>query len=228
MQKIFFSALLLLFSVTASASGFAKFKGIDGGKPYTLSLEYLDQKTSRIDINHSSDINNSFLFKNRQVQVVTRYQGNTLVMDLDSMSQIAEKLGVMNVLGIDSDTLLIHVISMEKTGKKETVAGIEGDVYRLMWSRNKKIQQDELVASNNKKAWEYTAVWIDAMNVINQSSPSISIKGDELMAHISNKKLGILRLGNRFQLVSVQSKPVNPSRFVAPGTSIVIPGLGRL
>ena len=41
-----------------------------------------------------------------------------LVMDLDSMSQMAQSLGVLSVLGIDSESLQIHVISMEPTGKK--------------------------------------------------------------------------------------------------------------
>jgi len=227
MQKIVFFSLLL-FSLATQASGVAKFTGIDGGKPYSLSLEYLDRATSRIDIEDSSDINNYFLFKNKQVQVVTTYLGNTLVMDMESMGQLAEKFGVMDVLGIDSNTLLVNVIDMTPTGKKETVAGIVGDVYTVTWSRNNVKQTDELVASGDRRAWEYTAAWIDAMNVISQATPSITIKGDELMSRINNKKLGILRFGKRIQLVSVQDRPVSPSRFESPGTSITIPGLGNL
>jgi len=228
MLKHVFFCLLFLIPSSTYASGIAKFKGIDNGKPYTLSLEYLNRNTSRIDIDDNSDVDSYLLFNNNQGQVVTAYQGNTLVMDLDSMSQMAQSLGVMSVLGIDSESLQIHVISMEPTGKKEKVAGIEGEVYKLTWSRNKIKQQDELVVSSDRRAWEYTEAWVDAIDAISKSSPSINIQGDELLTRVSRDKIGVLRLGNRFRLASVQSKPVSPARFVAPGTSITIPGLGDL
>lgn len=228
MLKPVFFCLLFLIPSSTYASGIAKFKGIDNGEPYTLSLEYLSRNTSRIDMDDNSDVDSYLLFNNKQAQVITAYQGSTLVMDLASMSQMAQSLGVMSVLGIDSETLQIHVISMEPTGKKEKVAGIEGEVYKLTWSRNKVKQQDELVVSRDERVWEYTEAWVDAMDAISQSSPSISIRGNELLARISNDKIGVLRLGNRFRLASVQNKPVSHTRFVAPNTSITIPGLGGL
>jgi hypothetical protein len=228
MLKHVFFFLLFLIPSSTYASGIAKFKGIDNGKPYTLSLEYLNRNTSRIDMDDNSDVDSYLLFNNQQGQVVTAYQGHPLVMDLDSMSQMAQSLGVMSVLGIDSESLQIHVISMEPTGKKEKVAGIEGEVYKLTWSRNKIKQQDELVVSSDRRAWEYTEAWVDAIDAISKSSPSINIQGDELLTRVSRDKIGVLRLGNRFRLASVQSMPVSPARFVAPGTSITIPGLGDL
>ncbi|MEA1889660.1 MAG: hypothetical protein U9N50_07780 [Pseudomonadota bacterium] len=228
MLKALFFSMLMLLAASASASGIAKFKGMDGGKPYILSLEYLDQKTSRIDMDSESDTTGYLLFNNRQAQVVSSYQGNTLVMDLASMNQMAQSLGVMKMLGIDSETLLVHVISMKATGKKETVAGISGEIYNIIWSRNNVKQQDELVLSRSQLAWDYTAAWIDAIDVVSKASPSIKIKGDELMSKVKKDKLGILRFGNRFQLVSARSMAINPARFVAPDTSFNIPGLTDL
>jgi len=228
MLKQSFLFLLLLIPFSAQSSGIATFKGMDNGKPYTLSLEYLNKNTSRIDMNDNSDISSYLLFKNSQAQVISAYQGNTLVMDLANVSQMAQGLGVMSVLGIDSETLLIKVISMQPTGKKERVAGIEGEVYKLTWTRNNVKQQDDLVLSKDKRAWEYTEAWVDAVDIISKSSPSIDIQGDELLHKVSKDKIGILRLGKRLHLVSVKSQPVNPARFVAPDTSFTIPGLGDL
>lgn len=225
-QLFFFLSLLVTYS--ALASGTAQFKGVDGGEAYTLSLEYLDRNTSRIDMDDKGDVESYLLFKEKQAQVVTGYQGSTVVVDLANMSTIAQNLGVMSVLGIDSDTLQIDIISMEATGKKEKVAGIEGEVYKLTWARNNVKQQDELVLSSNNQIWEYTEAWASAVDTINNSSPSININGDALLSKISNEKLGILRLGNRFRLVSVFNKPVNPSRFDTPDTSFTIQGLGGL
>ena len=228
MLKPLFFSLIMLLATSANASGIARFKGMDGGKPYTLSLEYIDQTTSRIDMDAKSETAGYLLFNNRQAQIVSSYQGNTLVMDLASMNQMAQSLGVMKMLGIDSETLLVHVINMKATGKKETVAGIVGEVYKINWSRNNVKHQDELVLSRSPLAWEYTAAWIDAIDVISKASPSIDIKGDELMAKVKKDKLGILRFGSRFQLVSAKSKVINPARFVAPDTSFNIPGLSDL
>lgn len=225
-QVFFFFVLLIPFS--AQSSGVAVFKGVDNGKPYTLSLEYLNKNTSRIDMDDNSDISSYLLFKDKLAQVVTAYQGNTLVMDLASVSQMAQGLGVMSVLGIDSENLSISVIRLEPTGKKEKVAGVEGEVYKLTWTRNNVKQQDELVLSKDSRAWEYTEAWVNAIDAISMSSPSINIQGDELLKRVSNDRVGILRLGQRFRLVSVQTRPVSPARFVAPDTSFTIPGLGDL
>lgn len=226
MLKHFIFFLPLLVTYTAAASGIAHFKGVDGGESYTMSLEYLDSNTSRIDVDKKSEIESYLLFKERQAQVITGYQGSTLVVDLASMSTMAQSLGAMSALGIDSETLQINVISMQATGKNEKVAGIEGEVYKLSWSRNNVKHQDELVLSSNKLAWEYTEAWASVVDAINDSSPSINIDGEALLSRISNEKLGILRLGNRFQLVSVLNKPVDPARFNTPDTSFTIPDLG--
>jgi hypothetical protein len=226
-QVVFFLQLLLL-THAAFASGIAKFRGVDNGNPYKLSLEYLDRTTSRIDIDDSSDVNSYLLFKNRQAQVVTSYQGSTLVMDLADVNQMAQDLGIMNVLGIGSGPLMIHVLSLQATGKKEKVAGIEGEVYKLTWIRDSIKHEDELVLSRDRQAWEYTEAWIDVIDIISRSSPSINIKGDELLTRIDKDRLGILRLGNRFRLASVHNKAVSPERFVAPNTRIEIPALGDL
>jgi hypothetical protein len=228
LKQIFFFLLMLLLTNSVHASGIARFSGLDNGSPYTLSLEYLNRATSRIDMDDSSDVESYLLFKNRQGQVVTRYQGNTLVMDLANMNRMAQSLGIMNVLGIDSETLMINVVSMKATGKKEKVSGIEGEVYKLTWIRDNIQYQDELVVTSDSKAWEYTEAWIDVVENISRSSPSININGGELLTRVSNDKLGILRIGNRFRLVSVHNKTVSPERFIAPDTSFEIPGLGDL
>lgn len=228
MMKQLFFFLMLLVSYSAVASGIAQFKSVDGGESYTLNLEYLDSKTSRIDTDASSDTSSYLIFRDGKATVVAGYQGNTLVMDLNNVSSMVENLGVMSVLGIDSETLLINVVSIEATGKKEKVAGIEGQVYRLTWTRNNVRQQDELVLSKDMQVWNYTKAWINIAETISNSSPSISIKGDELLALIGKEKLGILRVGNRFRLISMLSKSVNPARFIAPDTSLTIPNLGGL
>ncbi len=220
--------ILLLLSNSAMSSGIATFKGMDNGKPYTLSLEYLNKDVSRIDMDDDSDVDSHLLFNEKLVQVITAYQGNTLVMDLASVSQMAQGLGVMSVLGIDSENMSVRVTRLEPTGKKEKVAGIEGDVYKLSWTRNNVKQEDVLVLSKDVRVWQYTQAWVNALDAISLSSPSINIQGDQLLNRVSNDKVGILRLGNRFRLVSVQSRPVSPARFVAPDTSFTIPGLSDL
>lgn len=228
MLKHIFYFLLPFITYSAFASGIAQFNGVDGGEEYTLKLEYLDRNTSRIDANKKGDVKSYLLFKEKQAQVIAEYQGNTLVMDLANISAMAQNLGVMSVLGIDSDTLQIDIISMQATGKKEKIAGIEGEVYELTWSRNNVRQLDELVLSKNSQAWEYTEALASAVDTINSSSASINIKADLLLGRISKEKLGVLRLGNRFRLVSVLNKADDPARFNTPGTSFTIPGLGGL
>jgi len=228
MKKTYFIVLLMLSVSTADASGIAQFKGLDDGKAYRFGFEYLTQTTSRLNLDTDAEGNSYLLFKGDQVQVVTHYQGNTLVLDLESMNQMAQNFGALSLPGIDSDSLSVQVLSIKPTNSKEKIAGFNGDVYDIVWTRNGAKHQDEVVLSRSSLAWQYTSTWIHSLEMISKSSSSIEIKGDELMEKIKKEQLGLLRFGDRLTLVQASSQLINPDRFIAPDVSFTIPSLGDL
>ena len=117
---------------------------------------------------------------------------------------------------------------MKATGKKETVAGIKGEIYELEWIENGEKRHDELVLTKDKKARAYTRAWMNAIRVMQKAGPQQEIKGDHLIARLDKKKLGLLRLGDRFELKSIKSGSPDVARFEVPESTMEMPDLGSL
>lgn len=221
--------IFLTFSVqaiAASNAGTAVFQSKEGGANSTTRFEYLNESTSRMDVEGQSNADSYMLFKDGKALVVTHTQGQTIVMDMAQLTSMASSFGAAT--GQSTKGFTSSVDSMTATGKKETVAGIKGEVYRLEWVENGEKRQDELVLTKDKKARAYTRAWMNAIRVMQKAGAQQEIKGDHLVARLDKKKLGILRLGNRFELKSIKSSTPDTARFEVPQSTMEMPNLGSL
>jgi len=117
---------------------------------------------------------------------------------------------------------------MEPTGKKETVAGIKGEVYKLKWTENGQAMEDDLVVTHDANAVAYTRAWMTVVKTIQKAGAKQEVKGDHLVARLEKEDLGILRLGKRFELVSIDNKRPDKAHFVVPEATMQMPNLGAL
>lgn len=229
MIKHFLTFIFLAFTVQANAAsnaGTAVFQSKEGGANSTTRFEYLDESTSRMDVEGQKNGDAYMLFKGGKALVVTHTQGQTIVMDMAQLSSMASSFGVATDQSTKGFTSSID--SMKATGKKETVAGIQGEVYQLEWLENGEKRQDELVLSKDKKARAYTRAWMNAIRMMQKAGAQQEIKGDHLVARLDKKKLGILRLGDRFELKSIKSSSPDVARFEVPESTMEMPNLGSL
>lgn len=221
--------IFLTFSVqaiAASNAGTAVFQSKEGGANSTTRFEYLNDSTSRMDVDGQSNADSYMLFKDGKARVVTHTQGQTIVMDMAQLASMASSFGAAT--GQSTKGFTSTVDSMTATGKKEIVAGIKGEVYLLEWVENGEKRQDELVLTKDKKARAYTRAWMNAIRVMQKSGTQQEIKGDHLIARLDKKKLGILRLGERFELKSIKSGAPDTARFEVPQSTMEMPNLGSL
>ena len=229
MIKHLLAFIFLTFTVhaiAASNAGTAVFQSKEGGANSTTRFEYLDESTSRMDVEGQKDGDSYMLFKGDKALVVTHTQGQTIVMDMAQLSSMASSFGAAT--GQSTKGFTSSVDSMKATGKKQTVAGIKGEIYQLEWVENGEKRQDELVLSKDKKARAYTRAWTNAIRVMQKAGAQQEIKGDHLMARLDKKKLGILRLGDRFELKSIKSSSPDVARFEVPESTMEMPNLGNL
>ncbi len=229
MIKNFFALILLTFAVQATAAsnaGTAVFQSKEGGTNSTTRFEYLNESTSRMDVDGQKSGDSYMLFKDGKALVVTHTQGQTIVMDMAKLSSMASSFGAAT--GQSTKGFTSSVNSMKATGNKETVAGIKGEIYLLEWVENGEKRQDELVLSKDNKARAYTRAWMNAISVMQKAGAQQEIKGDHLIARLDKKKLGILRLGNRFELKSIKSGSPDVARFKVPESTMEMPDLGSL
>lgn len=229
MIKNVFAIILLIFSTQAAAGsngGAAVFQSKEAGASSTTRFEYLDESTSRMGVEGQKNADSYMLFKDGKALVVTHTQGQTIVMDMAQLANMASSLGAAT--GQSTKGFTSSVDSMNATGKKETVAGIKGEIYQLEWVENGEKRQDELVLSKDRNVRAYTRAWMNAIRVMQEAGAQQEIKGDHLVARLDKKKLGILRLGERFELKSIKSGSPDAARFEAPESTMDMPDLGSL
>ncbi len=83
--------------------------------------------------------------------LVTQVQGQTMVMDMAKLKDMAENMG-----GSELETMTgqqaSQVDALDATGDSETIAGLEGEIYRLQWTdKNGTAHDDEVVLSDDAR-----------------------------------------------------------------------------
>ena len=230
MHKTIIGTLLLLAStqiLAGSESGTATFKGTEGGSSAISQFEYLNETTARMNMqSDGKDAGSYMLFRDGKALVVANVEGQTMVMDMASMSKMASGFGTS--AGQQTQGFTSSIQSMKATGKSETVAGIKGELYKLKWTENGTIREDDLVVTRDTDVVGYTRAWMTVVRSIEGAGVKQEVKGDHLVARLEKDKLGILRLGERFELVSIDSKRPDESHFVVPAATMQMPDIGSL
>jgi hypothetical protein len=223
-------AYIVLTAVTiglAHAGEIVTLQGKDeSGKTYSMSFEYLDTDTSRLNVSQQGD-NGYLLVRDGKAYNVGRHDGEWIVLDMAQLGKMASALGQNRSLGLEHAT---QVIQMTNTGRSERVAGIKGNVYALKWrDHTGKTRHDELVLSEDRRVIAFTKAWTRATETIRRSFTDTPPAKDELMVRIGGKKnAGILRLGDEMVIASIEPTPDEPSRFELPAPITQMPDMGEL
>lgn len=113
--------------------------------------------------------------------------------------------------------LMGRITSVKATGETETVAGIEGRVYRVTLARDGKSKTYEVVLTDNPTVVELTGIAMARM---------VSVLGDQsavmesYVSALPEDYRGILRIGDRFQLTAVSSENPPDKRFQLPAEPV--------
>ncbi len=231
MIKSIFGVTLLAISfqvMAASEAGTAVFKSREAGSNSTTQFEYLNDSTARMNVDggKKQDGESYMLFKDGKALMIANTQGETMVLDMADLSNMASSLGISPEQQTQGFTSSVQ--SMEPTGQDETVAGIKGELYKLKWTENGKVMEDDLVVTHDADAVAYTRAWMTVVRTIQVAGAKREVKGDHLVARLEKEDLGILRLGKRFELVSLDSKRPDEAHFVVPEATMQMPNLGAL
>ena len=166
------------------------------------------------------------IMRDGRVYVVSESDGNTMVMDI---SQALGMFGAMATAATPSMTD-DEVLALEATGRKETHAGVTGEVYLLRYRDSDGGEREtELVLTDDKRALAFRDAMLrfaEAMsrNMGSQQQPSSNDMWEELMA--LNK--GVLRYGDEMSVVSLDMSPVDASRFELPAPPTDLGGIGAI
>jgi len=198
------------------AAGIATLATGSGQNAETLVLEYDDNGHTRMNMPASQEGSGYMLSRDGKVWMVMNMQGQTMVMDMARMAALAAPSG--------DDTLQQEFISARATGKKETVAGFEGEVYELSWKDKAGKQTAMAVLSKDPAVVEYSNAW---MKFAETMARAMGQKTDNSIGHYLEKEgLGMLKMGDDFQVVSIKPGKVNEQDFILPKATMQMPMFG--
>lgn len=213
-------AAALLAPSLALASGTAVLQG--GKDRYTL--EYQDDTRMRL----ASDRQSIYLIaRDGQVYAVTQMAGRPMVMAGSSMLQLLSSANGGFATGNDD---IKTFGSLTPTKRVEMVAGIRGTVYTLTYTDRAGQQRTEeaVLTSDARVAGLTRSVGKLAADL--QRGAGVDNQGaQQLVSELDKRRLGALRVGSHYQLVSLDDGPVADERVALPSAPVQLPeGLGGL
>lgn len=217
-RKIAIFAGILLWSAVAWSGGSATWTG-GGGQ--SVRIDWRDADTVRM--NTSED--DYMLVRDGNAYMVSHRGGRPMVIDWAMMRSMISAGGgggprAQGPIGDDA------LVSMEATGRAETVAGIEGEVYRITYRDDGEEKTREVVLSDDPLAVEMTQAWFTTMQAIAGKIGGM----DSIDAKLEARGLGMLSGGDDFRVteISDQARPAADFELPAKPQSIPgMPGMGR-
>lgn len=209
--------LLVLFAAGTLSAGTAS---IEAGETERLSLElaWNDRGEVRILPGAQEGIG-EILLREGEVFIVTEQEGGPLVMNFSEMARIGGSLR----LNIDGDVPLNaeRLLDWVPTGVRESVAGVPGEIYRLVWIDNQgrereaeAILSDAPLAVGMQEAFARYAVAMAA--AAGRDGPGA------ITERVAAEGLGVLRFGNDYRVtaLSADTPPTEAFALPAPPTPL--------
>lgn len=196
--------ILLAFSCFSLADGSAE---IAIGNNETMSLNWLNNGSVHMSTNLEK--NSYMLILDNKAYAVHKENGEYQVLDLSSlMESLGAMAGDMSPMSIESELDIDWDSSrLNKTGKKRTVAGIQGDVYTIKGDDS----GDFVVLSNHTLAQEMTAAYFRIIKIMAAEHEGVAID-----KALPKNQQGLLQAGEDFKVLKLSNKTPNKALFKLP------------
>lgn len=148
------------------------------------------------------------LMRDGKGYMVTQQGGQTIIMDMAMLKGMAESMGGK------ANQMTAHqaqsVESLEATGATETIAGIEGEVYRIQWTdRSGDTHDDEMVLSDDPLAREMLQAFQRYIETLMEAP-------DPIGTALLDRDLGMLRFENKFEVQAIADTTPSADTFELP------------
>jgi len=212
------SAACTMLASSLALAGAANVTSQDGTK---MKFEYRNQDL-RIDMKGQDGY---MLVTGGSMYVVSVSNGQTMVIDMKQ---------ARNMFGNMADTATPSVVegellSFERAGRTEVVAGIEGEVYEVRFvDADGKERSSDMVLSGDPRAKEFRdAMFTMAHSAIAASSQQ-SDSADDMQQRLRAENKGVLRFGDDMTVTALSDRVIDKSRFVLPAEPTDLSAMGGL
>lgn len=219
--RLALSALPVLALCTAlpAVAGSATVESADGN---SMTFEYSDRDQMRMGVSDESYM----LVRDETLYIVGYEKGEPMVINASSM--IKGFAGMMDQATPSMTTN--EFVSLTKTGRSETVAGIRGEVYLLTVIEDGAERTDEVVMSADARAIEFRDALFAMARSVTRSLDNVDAEKNsrELEAKLRDTGLGVLRVGEEMTVTSISGDAIAAARFSLPAEPIDMQGIGAM
>ncbi|KGE04403.1 hypothetical protein [Pseudohaliea rubra] len=212
-------ALLLLGGLPAAA-GTATIASGDGD---TMTFEYRGGELLRVG---GAEDASYMLVRDNTLYVVSFDDGEAMVINASSMMKGFS--GMLQQAAPPATTA--EFVSLEKTGRSETVAGIKGEVYLLTTNEDGEERTQEVVMSDDKRAIEFRDALFMMGRAAMEAFDDYQLPEDDkdVQKQLEAMNLGVLRVGEDMTVTSLSGDSIATARFELPAEPMDMQGLGAM
>ena len=206
----------------ASASALAGTAVIEAGSGEDIQRVDLEYRPGLLRMQPQGMEEGTMIARDGKVYTV----GQGMVIEISSaMGMMADQLSNTTSTGPDD---VRRFVGFNNTGRRETVAGVGGEVYVLQYEDgNGKLVSEEMVVSKDAKARQLSEAMEDMTNSM-RAAMKKSETAEERKLAAALKGYGVLRFGQDFRVVSLSDKTPPTSRFELPAAPTQMPDLSGM
>ncbi|MFV0477457.1 MAG: hypothetical protein ACK5ME_06455 [Parahaliea sp.] len=214
-STLFLASLALAGNTVISSYALADKAQVITAEGDTMVFEY---EADKLRIDMPGNQQGYMLMRDNKLYVVAENNGQIMVFDMASAIQMFGNMAQ----GATPEVLSAKIVSLDATGTKESVAGIDGEIYQLTFIDNKGVERSEsLVLSSNALAIAFRDI-IQAMSsaataALQDSAYQNSLDAaDQIHTRLSHLNMGVLRYGRDIKIQSIEDTTVADERFILP------------
>lgn len=212
-------AFLYAHSVVA---GSATVESADGE---SMVFEYADGNKLRLNTQQDDTY---MVVRDNTLYAVSYNNGQPMVVNASNVMQGFADMAKMTEQAAPSGTTA-ELVSIKSTGRRETVAGISGEIYEITTREEGRDVTQEVVMSSDARAIEFR----DALFTMAQASTramdeELQKNSWEFRNELDAMNLGILRYGSEMKIAAIDGDTVASSRFELPAEPVDMSNLGGL
>lgn len=200
---------------TAMADGTAVFQTADASMP-SLTFSWQTPERSRLDTpNETAHV----LAIDGKAWGVAKVAGHPVTMDLDQLATLLGQQNALSRLGPDA-VVPSQITSLEPTGQRETIAGVDGERYRVSWVDSEgQARIDEAVLTEDPLVKEMQLALLGGMT--RAIARGTGVTGHEAAEQeLERRGLAVLRFGDDFRLESISDARQPDERFAMPSKPV--------
>lgn len=215
------SALALIYASTALA-GSATVESPNGER---MVFEYADGNKLRLNTPQQDTY---MLVRDNTLYAVSYNNGQPMVVNASTMMKGFADMAKMTEQAAPAGATA-EVVSIEATGRSETVAGIKGEIYEITTREEGDSITQEVVMSPDARALEFRDALFTMVRASTEAmDEELRRNSEDFSKRLGDMNMGILRYGTEMKLAAIDGDTVAAARFELPAKPVDMNDLGGL